>query len=129
MRGVLIALARQIADVTTPNRIGQHEEQMQEQIVTILQRVRALDPDEAEEAEEELVEWLNFWRKYLPSEYGPMAGKVNESTLCFPFGSIPDPNFQRDAWPVMTSMRNVDGTSEARVVNIYEIANAEAENG
>jgi hypothetical protein len=129
MCGVLIALARQIADVTTPNLIEQHEEQMQEQVVTILQRVRALDPGEVEEAEEELAEWLNFWRKYLPSEYGPMAGKVYDPTLAFPFGSIPDPNFQRDAWPVMTSMRNVDGTCEARVVNIYDIANAEAEDG
>jgi hypothetical protein len=46
--------------------------------------------------------------------------------LAFPFGGIPDPDFQRDAWPVMTSMRNVDGTCEAQVVNVYESADAEA---
>jgi hypothetical protein len=127
MRGVLIALARQIANVTTPNVVKQHEEQMQEQVDTILERVRALDPGEADEAEEELAEWLSFWRKYSPPAYGPMAGRVDDQTLAFPFGGIPDPDFQRDAWPVMTSMRNVDGTCEARVVNVYVSANAEAE--
>ena len=30
MRGVLIALARQIANVTTPNVVKQHEDQMQD---------------------------------------------------------------------------------------------------
>ena len=86
-----------------------------------------MDPDEADEAEEELEDWLNFWRQYLPPEYGPMAGRVDDQTLAYPFGSIPDPDFQRDAWPVMTSMRNVDGTCEAQVLNVYESADAEAE--
>jgi hypothetical protein len=127
MRGVLIALARQLGDVTTPNVVNQHLEQMQEQVDTILERVRAVDEGEVDEAEEELAEWLSFWRRYSPPQYGPMAGKVQDQTLAFPFGGIPDPDFQRDAWPVMTSMRNVDGTCEAQVVNVYESTNAEAE--
>jgi hypothetical protein len=126
MRGVLIALARQIVKVITPNLVKQYEGELQEQVDTIVERVRALDPGEADEAEEELADWLTFWRKYSPPEYGPMAGEVHDQTLAFPFGGIPDPNFQRDAWPVMTSMRNVDGTCEARVVNAYESTNAEA---
>jgi superfamily II DNA or RNA helicase len=124
MRGVLIALARQIADVKTPNVLKQHDEKMQEQVNTILERVLAVDPNEAIEAEEELTEWLAFWRKYLPPAYGPMAGQVEDQTLAFPFGGIRNPDFQRDAWPVMTSMRNVDGTCEARVLNVYEAGEA-----
>jgi Helicase conserved C-terminal domain len=127
MRGVLIALARQIADVTTPDEVKRHGEQMREQIDTIVERVRALDNSETEEAQEELEAWLNFWRRYLPPDYGRMAGRVDVQTLAYPFGSVPDPVFQAAAWPVMTSMRNVDGTCEAQVLNVYEIANAEAE--
>lgn len=52
-----------------------------------------------------------------------MGGTVSEQTLMYPYGSVPDDNFQREAWPVLTSMRNVDGTSAARVVNVYESPN------
>ena len=48
-----------------------------------------------------------------------MAGNVAELSLMYPFGSYPDPVFQREAWPVMTSMRSVDGTAEARVITSY----------
>jgi hypothetical protein len=120
MRGVLIASARQIADLKTPNVLKEHEGIIQEQIEAILKRVRTVDPGEVVETEEELSEWLAFWRKYLPPEYGPMAGQVNDQTLAFPFGGVPHPDFQRDAWPVMTSMRSVDGTCQARVINVYE---------
>jgi hypothetical protein len=53
-----------------------------------------------------------------------MAGPVEDQTLAFPFGGIANPVFQREAWPVMTSMRNVDGTCEARVLNVYEAGEA-----
>ena len=43
--------------------------------------------------------------------------------LMYPYGGVPDENFQREAWPILTSMRNVDGTSAARVVNVYEQPN------
>jgi hypothetical protein len=125
MRGVLIALARQMAGMTTPNTIKQHGDEIQDQIDTILKRVVAVDFDELEETEEELAEWLKFWRKYTPPEYGPMAGRVEEQTLMYAFGGTPDQNFQREAWPVMTSMRNVDGTCEAQVINVYEAAIAD----
>jgi hypothetical protein len=120
MRGILIALARQLADIETPDLIKDHQEQIEDQVDAILERIRAVDEDEAAEAEEELRDWLKFWTKYSPPDYGRMGGAVDDQTLAFPFGGIRDPRFQREAWPVLTSMRNVDGTCEAQVVNIYD---------
>lgn len=125
MRGVLIALARQSAGVDHPADLDDHWDEMQDEIDAVLDRIRHIDPDEEEEAREELNEWLEFWQRYLPPEYGRMGGTVTESTLAFPFGGHPHEQFQRDAWPVPTSMRNVDGTSEARVLNYYSVSEEE----
>ena len=120
MRGVMIALARQLADVVDPSTIGRHKREVQAQMDAIIERVRAVDADEAQEAEQEIDAWLKFWERYAPPEYGRMGGAVEDQTLAYPFGSIPDQQFQREAWPIMTSMRNVDGTCEAQVLNVYE---------
>lgn len=121
MRGILIALARQRAGITTPGEINEHDDAIDEEVAAILARVESLDPKEVDAASAEIDEWLNFWRQYLPASYGRMGGKVSDTTLAYPFGGHPDEDFQREAWPVPTSMRNVDGTSEAKVLNIYDI--------
>jgi hypothetical protein len=120
LRGVLIAMARLLAGVSRPNLIDSRGEEIAEQIAAIIARIEQIDPHEVEEARIELDEWIEFWRKYAPPEYGRMGGIVTEQTLVFPFGSVPDPQFQRDAWPLLTSMRNVDGTSAGLVLNVYE---------
>jgi hypothetical protein len=127
MRGVLIALARQLGGVEAPSTIERHLKDVQRQIDAIIDRVRHVDFDEAEEAQDELSDWLNFWRRYAPPQYGRMGGSVDDQTLAFPFGSVPDDQFQREAWPLLTSMRNVDGTCEAQVLNVYDLADANAD--
>jgi hypothetical protein len=127
MRGVLIALARQLAGVIDPSTIGSHKKEVQNQVEAIVQRIRAVDSGEAEEAEQEIEAWLKFWERYAPPEYGRMGGAVEDQTLAYPFGSIADQQFQREAWPILTSMRNVDGTCEAQVLNVYEPFELEAE--
>jgi hypothetical protein len=128
MRGVLIALARLMSDVETPDKLPALEKRVAEEVHYILDRIEAIDPDEVEEAELEFRGWLADWKKILPQEYGKMGGKPDTTTLVFPFGSVRDPLYQRDAWPMMTSMRNVDGTSAAMVLNSYDaVDRAEAE--
>lgn len=127
MRGVLIALARQLAGVTRPNQLSARLDQVDAQVDYILERARLVDPDEEAEAREEIADWLRFWRRYSPPEYGRMGGTVAEQTLVYPFGGIPDDQFQRDAWPLLTSMRNVDGTAAAQVLNFYEASGSGAE--
>ena len=120
MRGVLIALARQRAGVATPAEINDYDDAMDVEVAAILDRVRSLDEKEVEAASAEIDEWLDFWRRYCPKDYGRMGGKPADTTLAYPFGGYPDEQFQREAWPIPTSMRNVDGTSEALVVNVYD---------
>ena len=50
-----------------------------------------------------------------------MGGRVTTRTLAYPYGTTPDPVFQEKSWPVLTSMRNVDGTAEAKVIASYDI--------
>lgn len=123
LRGVLIALARLMGGVSTPELIGARRSEVAEEVSFILNRAKAVDEDEAGETQTELEDWLEFWENYRPPKYGRMGGTVSEQTLMYPYGSVPDDNFQREAWPVLTSMRNVDGTSAARVVNVYESPN------
>lgn len=120
LRGVLIALARQRAGVLSPHEIDDYDDAMNAEVKAILERVSRLDEKELEATSAELNEWLDFWRRYSPADYGRMGGKPTDTTLAYPFGSLPDEQFQRDAWPIPTSMRNVDGTSEALVMNYYE---------
>lgn len=95
-----------------------------------MNRVIAVDPDEASDTEWEIDHWLRQWKEVAPPSYGPMAGSVDTTTLAYPYGSHPDPIFQRDSWPILTSMRNVDGTCMAQVLNQYEaseVASGETE--
>lgn len=127
MRGVLVALARQLAGVLSPDQISDCEDAVLAEVAAILDRIRLIDEREVDEAEQEIDQWLAFWADYAPPEYGRMGGKPAESTLAYPFGSNPDPDFQREAWPIPTSMRNVDGTSEAMVLNVYQVLEIDAE--
>jgi hypothetical protein len=124
MRGVMIALARLLAGVSTPNLIASKESDFRKQIDAIMARVHAVDSDESGETLAEIEEWLEFWKAYSPHEYGKMGGAPTNATLVYPFGGTKDPTFQRDSWPMLTSMRNVDGTCSARVLNTYELHSA-----
>ncbi|HEY9723618.1 MAG TPA: helicase-related protein [Oscillatoriaceae cyanobacterium] len=120
MRGVMIALARQLAGVRRPDELKSHMAEVEREVDAILDRAAMIDPEEVEEARAEIEEWLRFWSRYSPPEYGRMGGAVTDQTLVFPYGGIPDQQFQRDAWPLLTSMRNVDGTAAGRVLNVYD---------
>jgi hypothetical protein len=119
MRGLLIALARLRVGLNAPGDFDRYLNAIDDQVDLILERVGSIDEDELEDADRELREWLAFWRKYKPPSWGSMGGTPKESTLMYPYGSNPHPIFQDDAWPILTSMRNVDGTSTARVLNTY----------
>ena len=119
MRGVLIALARQVCGVADPANTRNLDDVLEHELTILLNRVANIDGDERNDAEHELRDWIAEWQKMAPAEYGRMGGAPETTTLMYPFGSNPDQSFQRDAWPVMTSMRNVDGSCEAQVINKY----------
>jgi hypothetical protein len=119
LMGVFVALTRLIAEVEHPDAIASFAADIEDQIEAILQRVEQIDPAEAGDTRSELEAALAEWRRYKPPEWGKMGGTPTDLTLMYPFGSEPDDAHQRHAWPVPTSMRNVDGTSSARVITIY----------
>jgi hypothetical protein len=123
----MIALARLLAGVSAPNMIAGKEDEIRDEIEVIRSRIAKVDPEEVNESLEEIEDWLEFWKSYAPTVYGAMGGTPTTSTLVFPYGATRDENFQRDAWPMLTSMRNVDGTSTARVLNVYDNAEEEME--
>lgn len=119
MRGVLIALARQVCGVSNPGNVRDLDDVLEEELTILLRRIADIDEDERDDSERELRDWIADWQKTAPAEYGRMGGAPETTTLMYPFGSNPDQAFQRDAWPIMTSMRDVDGTCEAQVLNRY----------
>ena len=126
MRGVLIALARLRAGLVRPDQIVEKKGELQKEIDFILGRVRQLDEDELSDASDELKYWLAKWQKIKPPEYGKMGGVPQDVTLAYPFGGNWHRLYQRESWPVMTTMRNVDATCVARVLVSYDFNNEEA---
>ena len=117
----MIALARQIVGITEPGDLPERREILEQEIGIIVDRIRSVDPGEEDDAQVELIEALDHWEAVCPAEYGRMAGSVNTTTLAYPYGAPPDPVFHEKAWPILTSMRNVDGTAEAKVIQSYNL--------
>ena len=122
LRGMLMAIARLVAGLDDPSRISDKRDQIQRELNNFVQRISDIDATEERDAAEELRSALDEWEAVAPSEYGRMGGRVNTRTLAYPYGTVPDPVFHEKSWPVLTSMRNVDGTAEAKVIASYEVA-------
>lgn len=117
--GLLIALARLLKNVSTPDGINQAKAEVQEAARLIVERVRKVDPAEADDAATELDRIISEWSATAPSEYGWMAGTPDTRTLMYPYGRSPAEDLEDEAFPVLTSMRNVDTTCAAKVLPSY----------
>ena len=124
LRGMLMAISRLVVGLDDPSRISGRRDQIERELDGILDRISDVDANEEREAAEELRIALDEWEAVAPSEYGRMGGHVTTRTLAYPYGTIPDPVFQERSWPVLTSMRNVDGTAEAKVIASYDVPTA-----
>lgn len=121
IRGLLVAVARHLCGFESPKDINDDSKKglLTEELGWLLDRVGKIDADERDDTQRELERWLDHWRQYAPPAWGKMAGAVEEASLMLPFGAPPDDELLKAAWPVMTSMRNVDGNSAARVLSMY----------
>jgi hypothetical protein len=121
MRGLLVAVARHLCEFDNPKDIKDPSKVMklEEELNWVFDRIKDINIDELKDAKHELGEWLRDWRQYSPTAWGKMAGSVDEASLMLPFGAPKDDQLLKAAWPVMTSMRNVDGSSSASVLQIY----------
>lgn len=122
LRGVLISLARVSLGLSAPDQMSRHRAALEGEVQDILDRISDIDPDELNDSQAEFWEAMDRWEAVSPPQYGKMAGKVDTTTLAYPYGSTPDPIFHEKSWPVLTSMRNVDGTAEGRVIHEYSVS-------
>lgn len=117
--GLLIALARLLKNVGHPGLIADVEPDIREIARLIVKRVSSIDPSEVRDAEQELNQIIAQWKATAPTEYGHMAGSPGTRTLMYPYGRTPTEGLEDEAFPVLTSMRNVDTTCGARVLSKY----------
>ncbi len=121
LRGMLMAISRLVVGLDDPSQISGSRDRIQRELDGILNRISDIDANEEQEAADELRSALDEWEAVAPQDYGRMGGRVATRTLAYPYGATPDPVFQERSWPILTSMRNVDGTAEAKVIASYDL--------
>ncbi|MEX1221776.1 MAG: helicase-related protein [Idiomarina sp.] len=117
--GMTIALARLITGMRVPEDISKYPGVQDELMKVILDRIQKVDTDEYDDALRELTKIFKEWKEYLPQEFGQMAGTPTTQTLMYPLGRNVNEDFEGKAFPVLTSMRSVDVTCSARVLQTY----------
>ena len=117
--GMVIAMARLMLGICTPPEIGDYSDELRLVMEAILKRVQLVDEDEFEDSKEELNSIVEKWKSYSPPSFGKMAGTPSTQTLMYPMGRMKNEDFEAEAFPILTSMRNVDATCAARVLTTY----------
>lgn len=84
----------------------------------ILDRVSLIDEGEYEATLSQLEAKLRHWKDELPFIYGDF-GTPAQMPLMYPAGSMPTEDIRLRAWSTPTSMRNVDSTCDATIINAY----------
>lgn len=83
----------------------------------LLERVALVDPDEKPGMADYFEEWLAKWRNCEPARYGrPGERPPDDPPLMYPLGSEPRAQWGDVGTKTPTSMRNVDASCEAIVV-------------
>lgn len=84
----------------------------------IIKRVSEIDNNELQKTVEMLERRLEQWQVNLPIEYGSF-GSSDNLPLMYPAGNNPPENIKLRAWSTPSTMRNVDSTCDAIVINEY----------
>lgn len=84
----------------------------------IFRRVTEIDKEEMQKTIEMLERRLEQWQHNLPIIYGSFA-QTDNLPLMYPAGTNPSEQVKFRAWSTPTSMRNVDSTCDAIVINEY----------
>lgn len=84
----------------------------------IFQRVSEIDKEEIQKTVEMLDRRLEQWQHNLPIIYGSFF-QTDNLPLMYPAGTNPSEETKLRSWSTPTSMRNVDSTCDAIVINEY----------
>lgn len=85
----------------------------------ISKRVSTVDPEELELTLRLLKERIDEWSRHLPPKYGDFYQQTSEVPLMYPAGMSPPDEWDLKSWPTPTSLRNVDVSCDAAVLERY----------
>ncbi len=83
---------------------------------TIQERVMSIDPDEWAETKKHIDEIMDKWSNAPRSKYGDFRPPTEELPMMYPAGDQPHPEWYERPYPTQSSMRNVDASCSARVL-------------
>ena len=120
LHAILVGLIRILAesDDTRNSPKPYPSEDLIEKVKNIIfERVNLIDQDEYDLTLSLIEEKLHHWQLELPIDYGGFGARPN-TPLMYPSGTSVTEDL-KGAWSTPTSMRNVDSTCEATIVNEY----------
>jgi len=84
----------------------------------VKERVAAIEPEELAASMAQIDEIIGYWKTWEPRKYHDFSGG-NDVPLMFPAGSLPNVIWGNRGFKTPTSMRNVDASCEAFVLERY----------
>jgi hypothetical protein len=125
LHGLIVALVRQLgrrgqeADTPDPFPLPLGNELRVRIEELILERVRAIAPDEEVSVMAKLKLRLDQWSTWKPAEYGNFSKTPEHPPLMHPAGRTEPARWNGHSWATMSSLRNVDASCEADITAEY----------
>jgi len=85
-------------------------------------RVSNVDPQELHSTLRLLEERIGEWSRRLPPKYSEFYHQGGELPLMYPAGISPPEEWDLKSWPTPTSMRTVDVSCDAKVLERYQVS-------
>jgi hypothetical protein len=122
LHAVVVALIRMLDGESLsqrPNAPPPDDELIERVRKIIARRVSQVDKQQVEAALERLNYVIGEWKRVPPSKYGDFAPPDPEEPLMYPSGSERHPAWSIRPLPTPSSMRNVDATCDAAVLQAF----------
>jgi hypothetical protein len=125
LHGLIVAMVRQFGEIDksakTPDPFPcQPDSELRKKIEEIvLERVRAIAPDQEERVMSRLAQRLSQWKAWNPDSYGEFGKAPIDAPLMYPAGSTEPAQWGGRSWSTMSSLRNVDASCEADITTEY----------
>jgi hypothetical protein len=119
LHAILVAACRHLQGARKPADFDPDSPEMVRFREHLEDRVRSIDPAHLEYLMRALMKLSATWRRAPAAQWGGFGPRPEERPLMFPAGSEPREEWQNLAWPVPTSMRNVDAECRAEVLQMY----------
>jgi len=128
LHGIIVAAVRQfspLAEAKTPRPFPLAKGTALRALVKTMieRRITTVDPEEMSNVRLKMIQRLNEWEAWDPTEYGGFGAPPANAPLLHPAGSRELVDWKGHSWETVNSLRNVDATCEAEITAYYnEIA-------